>query len=63
MIISPKKARLPYFQDGFEYRADPMLRRRSFWKMALDVLHLDDRRIDDHPERDRNAFKGHEVCC
>ena len=56
-----ENGRLPDLEDGLEdgrqlASPDPFLR-----KMPLDVFHLDDGRVDDHPDRDRQASEGHEV--
>ena len=61
MISSPKMLGLRTSSDRPQHRRqlpDAVLRQRQ---VALHVLDLDDGRVDDHPDRDRQPAQRHEV--
>jgi hypothetical protein len=62
----PEEARPPHFQDSTQddgqtigERQGPA--RRLLTQMALDILHLHDGGIDDHPQRNGEAAQWHQI--
>ena len=54
-------AGLAHFQDGLQDGGQFAGARSGLAQVALDVLHLDDGRVDDHADGDGQAAEGHEV--
>ena len=61
MMSSPKMLGLRTSRTASEHGRELPAVRARLAEMALDVLDLDDGRVDDHADRDGQAAQGHEV--
>ena len=61
MISLAEDAGFADFQDGLKDGRELRAAGPASDQMSLDVLDLDDRRVDDHPDTDRQPAEGHQV--